>query len=256
MTPLVTIVMPVHNSESYLRDSIGSALNQSVRDLELIVVDDASTDCSSSIIDEAASSDLRVTHIVLKENQGVARARNIALAKARGRYVAFLDSDDYWEPDKLEKQLKRMEMTGRRICTCSYRMHYEDPGERNGDRTFHVPDRITYDDLLRVNYFSCSTLVLERKLVPENMFDSSLVHEDYGAWLALLHNGEEACGIDEPLATYCIRRGSRSHNKVSAAKGRWEALARCTDETLMKRIILFLQYAYSGLRKYGSWHED
>jgi len=256
VTPLVSVIMPVHNSEVYLRDSVSSVLGQSVENLELIVVDDASTDHSLAILNEIASLDPRVVCIALEDNRGAAQARNVALANAHGLYVAFLDSDDYWEPEKLEKQLKIMEITDCSICTCGYRMHYEDSNKRNSDRIFHVLTRITYEDLLRVNYFSCSTLVLNRKLVPKDMFDSSLVHEDYGAWLSLMKNGRVACGIDEPLATYRIREGSRSHNKVSAARGRWVALAECTDETLMKRIILFIQYAISGVRKYGSRYEE
>lgn len=251
LNPLVSVVMPVHDAELYLRESICSVLNQSITSLELIIVDDASTDCSLSIIDEIASVDARVVRIAMQDNVGAAIARNRALASARGHYVAFLDSDDYWEPNKLEKQIKEMEIAGLPICTCSYRMHYEDSDGHGSEKIFHVRNRITYDDLLRTNYFSCSTLMLERSLVPENMFDPTLMHEDYGAWLRLMKNGQEACGIDEPLAIYRIRNGSRSHDKVSAALGRWVALEKCTDEPLLKRTVLFIQYALAGLKKYG-----
>lgn len=255
LNPLVSVVMPVHDAESYLQESIGSVLNQSIASLELIAVDDASSDRSLSIIDEIASVDARVVRIALRDNRGAALARNRALASARGRYVAFLDSDDYWEPDKLEKQIKEMEITGLPICTCGYRMQFEDSNGHGNEKIFHVRNRITYDDLLRTNYFSCSTLVLKRSLVPENMFDPTLMHEDYGAWLGLLKNGQEACGIDEPLAIYRIRNGSRSHDKVSAALGRWVTLERCTDEPLLKRTVLFVQYALAGFKKYGFRNE-
>ena len=108
MDPLVSVVMPVCNSEPYLCDSIGSVLKQSMTNFELIVVDDASADRSVEIIDEMAAADPRITFISLKENRGVAEARNIALTSARGHYVAFLDSDDCWESQKLEKQLNAM----------------------------------------------------------------------------------------------------------------------------------------------------
>ena len=255
MNPLVSVVMPVYNSEPYLCDSIGSVLKQSMTNFELIVVDDASADCSVEIIDKMAATDSRITFISLKENRGVAEARNIALASARGHYVAFLDSDDCWEPQKLEKQLKAMEETRCPLCTCSYRMHFEDSSKRKPDWIFHVPNRISYDDLLRVNYFVTSTVVIESELVPQKMFDASLMHEDYGAWLALLRNGQEACGVDEPLAMYRVRAGSRSSNKVISAWGRWDALKRCTDEPLMRRAALCLHYAVSGLKKYGFSHE-
>ena len=251
VTPLVSVVMPVHDAEPYLRESIGSVLNQSITSLELIAVDDASKDGSLSIIDEIASADARVVRVAMQDNVGAALARNRGLSCARGHYVAFLDSDDYWEPHKLEKQIREMEITGLSICTCSYRMQFENSDGHGKERIFHVRNRITYDDLLRKNYFSCSTLMLERSLVPENMFDPTLMHEDYGAWLGLLKNGQEACGIDEPLAIYRIRNGSRSHDKVSAALGRWVALARCTDEPLLKRSVLFVEYALAGLKKYG-----
>ena len=251
MEPLVSVIMPVHDSDRYLADSIGSALGQTESDLELIIVDDASTDGSPAIIDKAASFDGRVEPVRLEDNVGVARSRNLALSRARGRYVAFLDSDDVWEPDKLAKQLGLMRRMGLPICASAYRLQVE--GGR-GDWVFHVPPLIRYEDMLRANYIGCSTALVRRDLVPDQLFDPALVHEDYGAWLLLMKGGACACGIDEPLATYRVRRGSRSSNKVRAAWGRWQALKRCTDEPLVRRLGFFASYAVAALKKYGVRH--
>lgn len=249
--PLVSVVMPVHDAERYLDESIGSVLAQDMDDLELVAVDDASNDGSLKLLHRDAALDERVRVIALADNCGAARARNLALQEARGRYVAFLDSDDWWQPQKLSLQLSLMEATGFSMCTCGYLMHFEDAGDERQDRVFHVPERVTYEDLLRVNYFSCSTLVVERRLVPKDMFDPSLQHEDYGAWLALTKGGQVACGIDEPLATYRVRGGSRSNDKLAAALGRWNALRECTDEPLPRRVGIIVDYAVAGLKKYS-----
>lgn len=247
--------MPIHNSELYLEAAMRSVLEQSEADLELIAVDDASEDRSAGIVEKLEQTDCRVIGIKLQNNVGAAQARNIGLDAARGRYVAFLDSDDFWETRKLEWQLEAMKDAGCPICTCSYWMHFEEGSGPGEDRVFHVPERIHYADLLCTNYFSCSTLMLERSLVPEHMFDGGLMHEDYGAWLVLMRDGLVACGVDEPLATYRVRGGSRSSNKISAALGRWQALDRCTGEPLQRRIVLFLRYAVAGIRKYELRHE-
>lgn len=253
-SPRVSVVMPVYNSERYLGQAMCSVLEQSLGDLELLVVDDASTDGSRSVIAAMAQRDPRVVPVPLDRNEGPARARNLALSMARGQYVAFLDSDDSWEPQKLELQLEEMKRTGTSLCACSYWMRSRDSYVPDRDRVFHVPERISYEDLMRTSYFSCSTLVAERHLIPPDPFDPSLVHEDFGAWLKIMRSGEVACGIDKPLATYYVRRASRSSNKLRSAAGRWQALARCTDEPLPKRVRLFLGYALGSLRKYGRLH--
>lgn len=249
--PLVSVVMPVHDAEHYLEQSMGSVLAQEVDDLELIAVDDASDDGSLELLQREAAIDGRIKVITLTDNLGAARARNLALREAKGRYVAFLDSDDWWQPQKLSRQLNLMGTTGLSMCTCGYLMHFEDADDERRDRVFHVPERVTYEDLLRFNYFSCSTLVVERRLVPKDMFDPGLQHEDYGAWLNLTKGGQVACGIDEPLATYRVRGGSRSNDKLVAALGRWNALRECTDESLPRRLGIFVDYAVAGLKKYS-----
>lgn len=246
----VSVVMPVHNAEAYLERAMRSALDQSMEDLELVVVDDASTDGSRKIIGELAARDSRVVPLTLSGNVGTARARNCGLEVAQGKYAAFLDSDDTWGPTKLERQLEAMEKTGKSLCACAHWMHFDGASGQVEDKVFHVPACISYGDLLKTNYIACSTLVVKRCLVPKDLFDPSLMHEDYGAWLRLTCNGETVCGIDEPLATYLVRKGSRSSNKVLAARGRWQALRQCTDEPLPKRLRLFAAYAASGIRKY------
>lgn len=165
-SPRVSVVMPVYNSKRYLGQAMCSVLEQSLGDLELLVVDDASTDGSRSVIAAMAQRDPRVVPVPLDRNGGPARARNLALSMARGQYVAFLDSDDSWEPLKLELQLEEMKRTGTSLCACSYWMRSRDSHVPDRDRVFHVPERISYEDLMRTSYFSCSTLVAERHLIP------------------------------------------------------------------------------------------
>ena len=244
--PLVSVIMPAYNCEATIRMSIQSALRQTLDNLELIVVDDCSTDRTSDIIAELAITDLRLKHLTNPKNSGVASTRNRAIDASSGEFLAFLDSDDMWEPDKLEKQLTLMRETGCVLCYASY--DYFGSNGRPVYRPYLVPETIDYNGLLKENVIGLSTVVLRRDTLGRLKFDEGIFHEDFALWLQLLREGVTAFGIPEVLSHNRI--GGRSQNKWVAMKNRWRVYRVCEGLPVWAACWYLLVYAMAGMRKY------
>lgn len=227
-------------------ETIQSVRAQTFRDYEhLLVVDAASSDGSLVIALREAGIDDR---IIVKHGgtQGVAANRNLALDSARGEFVAFLDADDLWTPEKLQIQLKFMRENGVRFSCTSF-APVSDSGKRQG-AVRKPPSRALAADLLRNNTVGCLTVMIERALVGSSRFRESS-HEDLLFWYELTKTGTEIFGIPETLAFYRIVAGSRSNNKWKAAVGRWNLYRKELRFSGAKSLIYFAHYAASGLVK-------
>ncbi len=215
--PFVSVVMPVYNAEATMARSIDSVLGQSHRHVELILVNDGSRDGSAAIMEAYAERDPRVV-AVHQANGGVAAARNRGLQAARGTHVAFLDSDDWWDADKLAIQLAHMARTGARVCYTAYQRVAED----GRALTMVVPpERVDYAGMLYSNRIGNLTGIYERSL-GEVAFQK-MGHEDYVFWLDRVRRAGHAERVPEarPLAYYLVRGGSVSSNKLRAAGWQW-----------------------------------
>lgn len=227
---LISIVIPVYNAAPYLPKTLQSIAEQTYPDWELILVDDASTDGSVFLIKKWIESQNKVKPktagqirlIELNENKGPAAARNIGIKAAQGRYLVYLDADDYWAKDKLEKQYffaKRYnyaftftgyEFAGRTVC-------------RNR-KIVHVPKKISYHKALTNTTISTITVMFDRTQIPDEllMMPENCRREDTATWWKILKNGYDAYGLDEALSVYLRHSGSHSANKLQAVKGTWE----------------------------------
>lgn len=216
---LVSIIMPAYNAEKYIEEAIESVIEQTYETWELIVVDDASTDGTAAIAQECATKDSRINLIRLVKNGGVANARNVAIENAKGRFLAFLDSDDLWLSEKLERQLSFMREKNCAFSFHSYR-HFSEKEVSN--KLVSIPEVMCYEDALCGNYIGCLTVCLDRtKLKPFTMPRER--HEDYITWLNILKdNGICAYGLQEGLARYRIGNGGTvSSNKLKSAWWTW-----------------------------------
>ena len=243
----VSIVTPSYNSERFIKESIESVLSQTYKNWEMLIVDDGSTDDSPSVIERYVSMDDRIRLIRLNQNSGVAVARNTAIAEAKGRYIAFLDSDDLWMPEKLEKQLQFMEEKNAEVTSTAYFRMDEFGNIKDGVVT--VPERTTYSALLKSNVIGCLTAMYDISKVGK-VYMSKVGHEDYTLWLRILKMGYDAYGLALPLAIYRVRDASVSGNKLKAAKYQWKIYREIEKLSLLDSLICFLQYAYHGL---GKW---
>ncbi len=246
--PLVSVIMPAYNCELYIEKAIRSVMDQSFVDWELIVIDDGSKDSTRNIIGRLASEDDRIIFMPNEKNIGVANTRNRGIEISRGRYIAFLDSDDIWCTDKLKLQLERLEESGADLCYCSYSIIDADGGKAKSD--YIVPADLDFNDLLKENYIGCSTVMFSRRTLGGHRFLVDYYHEDYVLWLELLQNGAIAVGCVEPLVKWRLIRNSRSFDKRRSAAYRWDIYRKHLHLSWLRSSTLFVIYAFNGVRKY------
>jgi hypothetical protein len=216
MNNIVSIITPSYNSEKFIRDTMESVLFQTYKNWEMIIVDDVSPDNSNEIIEKYSKKDSRIKLIKLEKNSGPAVARNRAIQEAKGRYIAFLDADDLWKPEKLEKQIKFME---EKNCALSYST-YETMSEEGvlQNKYINPPLKISYKDLLKSNYIGCLTAIYDIQKIGKVYMPNISKRQDYGLWLKILRKTNFAYGMDESLAVYRIRSNSVSSNKFKLLK--------------------------------------
>lgn len=214
---LVSVVMPTHNGERFLEDSIRSILAQTYANLELVITDDCSDNIVTlEILRRFQEQDSRVDVVYLKENKGPGYARNKSIERARGRYIAFCDSDDRWFADKLERQLAFMREKGCALCCSSYIVC----NERNENIGIRIsPVRITYKMMERDNKIGCLTAIYDVEALGEKIYMPTLrKRQDWALFLNILKKCNEAYALIEPLAYYRDRSHSVSSNKFSLVK--------------------------------------
>ena len=242
---LVSIIMPAYNCVDYISESIKSVQNQSYRNWELIVADDNSTDGTVDAVRSVAADDNRIHLLETDINLGPAAARNRAINAAQGDYIAFLDSDDIWHPEKLEIQLKKAQETGALFLYSSYSLFCD--GFR---QEYTVPEKVDYSSLLTENVIGCSTVMMHKSILEDHLFPSEVYHEDYALWLDLLRAGYNAVGCTEVLTEWRIVKNSRSFNKRKSAKNRWIIYRKIEKLPLYKSMKVFAAYAYHGFKKH------
>lgn len=245
--PLVTVIMPAYNAEKYIAAAISSVLSQSYGELELLVIDDCSSDKSVEIAEGFERMDSRVKVLRNTQNMGVARTRNRGFDLARGEWIALIDSDDIWHVDKLEKQLERAKESKAKLLYTSYSLFVD--GEKH-KRRYIVPANTNYHSMLKENVIGCSTVMLHKTLTERFRFQYSVYHEDYALWLEILRNGYDAAGCCEILTDWRISKTSRSFDKWSAANHRWTIYRKVEKIPLTKAACVFVAYAFHGLLKH------
>ena len=242
----VSVVMPAYNCAKTIAQAIDSVFAQEVS-LELIVVNDCSREDLDSVMAQYMD-DPRLVYVKNEKNLGAAASRNKGVSLAKGRYVAFLDSDDYWVPGKLEKQLQALESTGAVLC-CTARELMTPEGELTG-RVIPVKQKITYRDLLLQNSIGCSSVLILADVAKAHPMHHEDSHEDYIMWLEVLGKHGFACGINEPLLKYRLTTTGKSGNKLKAAKMTFKVY-RYMGFGLLKSCLCFISYALHGVLKYA-----
>ncbi len=215
---LASIIMPAFNASRFIRDAIDSVLSQTCQAWELIVVDDCSQDDTNAIVTDYAHDDRRIRLVTQPENQGVAAARQAGIDAATGRYIAFLDSDDTWLPEKLAHQLAFMKSRDVAFSYTLYRRMSE-AGDAVSD-VVHLKDSFDYRALLRNTGIACLTVMLDMAKVGA-LAVPAIRHEDYALWLDILKRGFVAHCLQEDLARYRVVSGSVSGMKLKSALWVW-----------------------------------
>lgn len=245
---LVSVITPMYNSEKFIKEMITSVIDQNYTNWELIIVDDCSSDSSCQIVDEYLKKDPRIKLIKHIENSGPAQARNTAIENSTGEFIAFLDSDDIWMKNKLNLQVNVMREKKVAISCTGYEIYSSDLTVKYGD--FSVPEDIEYSDLLKLNYFSCDTVMINKRMLTDIKMTTSPMHEDYVAWLNFMKQAEKAIGINEPLAIYRLSDNSRSSNKIRGIFERFLIFKNIEHLGLFKSCYYSCIYTIKGFLKY------
>lgn len=247
MMPLCSVIIPAYNCETTLTNSIRSAQKQTLQDIEILVVDDCSKDKTREIAQAIAYSDARVRVVHQEQNGGVALARNRGVVEAQSEWIAFLDSDDMWLPDKLERQFALAKKSDAELLYTAAQCINE-----TGmllERFFRVPPAIDYTELLRGNVIVCSSVLIRKGHLLQHPMIHSDLHEDYICWLQILADGIKTAGIPEALTLYRIAKGSKSGNKFKSAMMTWKCY-KAVQLPFIRRCSCFLSYIRHGIRRY------
>ena len=243
--PTVSVIIPAYNCAKYISQAIDSALGQDIP-VEVIVINDCTEDMLDTVM-EAYKNNPSVRYIANEKNMGAAETRNKGVSLARGKYVAFLDGDDYWEAGKLKKQIVEMERSHAVLC-CTARELITAEGKSTG-RIIPVKTEITYQDLLKHNSINCSSVLLKTEVAKEFPMQHEDSHEDYIMWLRILQEYKSVCGINEPLLKYRLGTTGKSGTKWKSARMTFKVY-RYMGFGMMKSIYCFCSYAWHGIWKY------
>ena len=216
---LVSVIIPLFNAEKYSEKTLNSVLEQTYNNYEVIIVDDCSTDDSPIIVKRHCDKDCRIKYYKQDHNRGAAEARNRALREASGRYIAFLDSDDLWAKEKLEKQIKQMSQRDVSFSFTAYDMI--DVNDEIIKGKINIKKNVEYKDLMTKTMISTPTVIIDRDKLGDKRLPLRRTGQDYAFWLLLLRE-TDAFGIDEPLVHVRRRPGSLSKNKFQNLCDVWE----------------------------------
>lgn len=244
----VSIVMPVHNAEAVLEETVKSVLEQSFGDYELIMVEDASTDGSRDLMYKLAGEDSRIKVLVNEGEHGAAHARNMGIKAAKGRYLAYLDADDLWHKDKLKKTLRFMQERDASFVFTAY--EFGDENAKGTGRVVHVPKELDYAHALTRTIIFTSTVILDLdKLGKKKVLMPPVPSEDTASWWRILRSGVSACGLDENLVTYRRAGKSLSSNKLVAVKRIWYLYRRQAHLDLIKSVFCMFGWGWRALAR-------
>lgn len=245
MKGLVSILTPTFNAEKFIRATIKSVQEQTYENWEMILVDDASTDNTVSIIEDFAQRDNRIKLFKLSENRGNGFARNAALNKATGKYIAYLDADDLWFPSKLEKQIQFLNANNLHF-TFSYYDSIDEEGN-NLNRRVESPNPLIYKQLFFCNYVGNLTAIYDADYFGKIILETSQKRQDWRLWLTILKQIKTAEVVPESLAFYRIRKDSISSSKIKLIKHNFGVYREFHSYNFMSSVLLMMRFLFIQL---------
>jgi len=242
---LVSIIMPAYNAELYIKSAIESVIQQTYKNWELLITDDHSTDSTQQIVENYALLDRRIKLLVNSKNGGAGVARNNSIKAARGRYIAFLDADDQWLPEKLIKQIAFMQKNNYVFTFTAYQKV-----EGNEKRAIITPPKYTtYHKLLGGNVIGCLTAIYDTEVLGKRYMPLIRKRQDMGLWLNILKDVQRAYCLNESLAFYRVDTGM-TQNKLEILKWQWRFYREELKLSVYKSAYHFFIYSVKGFLKH------
>ncbi len=250
MDKLVSIIVPVYNAEKYIRETIACVREQTYGEWELLLVDDCSSDHTRERIEICAeeTGGERIRLIRQPANLGAARARNRGLQEAKGRYIAYLDADDLWEPEKLERELAFIRSREAAFAFTGY--EFADETGRGTGKVVHVPERINYRQALSNTTIFTSTVLFDTARIKKEMLEMPVIKsEDTALWFRILRAGYTAYGLDENLVRYRRAGNTLSSNKLEALRRIWNLYRRAEGLGVAESAYHFCFWAVRAVKR-------
>lgn len=245
---LISIIIPVYNAEKFLKDTIGTVEEQTYRNWELIFVNDCSMDKSVEIIENAIKENPKIRLIQLENNSGAAVARNIGIEDAKGKYIAFLDADDLWKKEKLDKQINFMKKNNYVFSYTGY--EFADQNGFGNGKVVKVPKSITYKQALKNTTISTITVMFNVSVLGKELIKMPNVKsEDTATWWKILKKGYKAYGLNEELSYYRRTKGTLSANKLKGIKRIWNLYRKQEKLNILYSFYNFCFYAINAVRR-------
>lgn len=247
MEEKVSIIVPVYNAEKYIRETIDCVKAQTYENWELVLVEDGSADESLRILETLERQEARI-RVIRQENGGAAKARNHGLLEATGRFVAYLDADDLWSPDKLEKQLAFMTKKEAAFSFTGY--EFADEKGKGTGKIVHVPAELCYKQALKNTTIFTSTVIFDtKKLAKEKLFMPMIKSEDTALWFKVLREGVIAYGLNENLVRYRRPAKSLSSNKLEAVRRIWRLYRKAEGLSVLYSFYNFCFWAVRAVKR-------
>lgn len=250
MSELVSIIVPVYNGEKFIRETMDSVLAQTYSDWELLLIEDGSSDGSADVIEKyvAEKAETRIRLIRQPSNQGAARSRNRGLLEASGRYIAYLDADDLWAPEKLEHELKFMEEKGAAFVFTGY--EFADEHGVGLGKVVRVPETLAYRQALSNTTIFTTTVMFDTSKISKELLEMPVIKsEDTALWWKVLRAGYTAYGLDENLVKYRRAGRSLSSNKLEAIRRIWYLYRKAEGMSVAASAWHFCFWALRAVRR-------
>ena len=247
---LISIIVPVYNVEKYIVETMDCVRGQTFEHWELLLVEDCSTDHTVEIIenDLQQKPDDRIRLLRQPHNMGAARARNRALFEARGRYIAYLDADDLWVPDKLERELAFMK--GKEAAFVFTGYEFADEQGNGTGKVVRVPETLTYEQALKNTTIFTTTVMFDTNRIEKKLLEMPIMKsEDTALWWKILRNGYVAYGLDENLVKYRRVGKSLSSNKIEALRRIWNLYRKAEGMSVINSAWHFCFWAVRAVRR-------
>ena len=243
----ISIISPVYNSSKYLHQTIASVLDQTFSDWEWLITDDCSNDNSVEII--KSTNDSRIKLIQSEENGGAGHARNLSLEKATGRFITFLDADDFWEPNFLEEMIGFMKKENAEIAYSNYARCDENLVPKIDD--FKADKEVTFNNLLKTCRLSLLSSMYDSQRVGKEFFPEGSKREDHVMWLNLLKKIPEGKPYPKTMAKYRMHASSVSRKKTNIMKDQYLVYKDYMKFSTLKSWYYTANWAFNGFMKYS-----
>lgn len=253
---MVSVIIPVHNAEKFIKETIDCVRAQSYGDWELLLIEDGSTDRTMDIM-AAYLEEVKDERIQLKKREirtpeektfGAARARNLGLSLAQGRYIAYLDADDRWRADKLERELAFLQEKSAGFVFTGY--EFGDENAKGTGKIVHVPETLIYKQALANTTIFTSTVMIDTEKIEKSLLVMPCIKsEDTASWWKILKSGVTAYGLDENLVVYRRAGNSLSSNKIEALRRIWNLYRQAAGLSVFASACHFVPWAYRAVKR-------